>query len=111
MTNKLFSLLIAVFFCAVTAQAQVTGTIKGQVVDPQGAVIPGATLTLRSPEVQGRKTVVTDAEGNYVFLGLPPGIYQLEVKQTGFQTIAQSDVNLRAGQTLTLDLKLTVSGV
>ncbi len=111
MTKRLFSLLIALFSCAVTDHAQVAGTIKGQVVDPQGAVIAGAMLTLTSTELQGQKTAVADAAGNYVFLGLPPGTYQLEVKQTSFQTVAQSGVSLRAGQTLTLDLKLSVSGV
>jgi len=111
MTKNLFPLLVAVFFCAVTANAQIGGTIKGRVVDPQGAIIAGAALTLTSPELQGQKTAATDAEGNFVFLGLPPGAYRLEVKQTGFQPAAQSGISLRAGQTLTLDLSLSVSGV
>ena len=60
MTKKLFPLFIAVFLCALTANAQIGGTIKGRVVDPQGAIIPGAALTLTSPELQGQKTAVTD---------------------------------------------------
>jgi hypothetical protein len=89
MTKKLFLLLVAVLLCAVPANAQIGGTIKGRVVDPQAAIIAGAALTLTSTELQGQKTAVTDAEGNFVFLGLPPGAYRLEVKQTGFQPAAQ----------------------
>src|SRR6266545_691396 len=102
-------LLVAFCLLATTrANAQYTGTVKGQVVDPQGALVPGVILTVTGPELPGRRTTVSGETGNYVFLGLPPGVYQLEAKQTGFQTFMQPGIILRAGLTLTLDVRLTV---
>ncbi len=84
---------------------------RGQVLDPQGATIPGATLTLTSPELQGQKTVSADSSGNYVFLGLPPGVYKLEAKQSGFQTFQIDGLQVRAGLTLSFDARLNIAGV
>ena len=111
MFKKLSMLTGLILIAAVSVYAQYTGAIRGQVADQNGAIVPGATLTLTGAALQGQKTVVTDAEGNFVFLGLAPGAYEITVKQTGFQSAKQGGVNLRAGQTLTLDLKLSVSGV
>jgi Carboxypeptidase regulatory-like domain/TonB dependent receptor-like, beta-barrel len=100
-----------ILLLAMGIHAQYTSVIKGHVTDPSGAAVPGATLTLTGSSLQGQKTAVSDAEGNFVFLGLAPGDYELEIKQTGFQSLKQPDVNLRAGQTLVLELSLTVGNV
>lgn len=111
----MFRILISVvglmLLSAVSISAQLPGAIRGQVTDQNGAILPGATLTLSGAQLQGRKTAIADAEGNFVFLGLAPGDYKVEVRQSGFQDAAQENIGLRAGQTLTLDLKLTVGGL
>jgi Carboxypeptidase regulatory-like domain/TonB dependent receptor len=103
---------MVVAFCMLTitsAQAQYTGMIKGQVIDQQGALVPGVTLTITSPELPGLKITVSNKTGNYVFLGLPPGVYLLEAKRHGFQSFTQEGIILRVGLTLTIDVKLIVT--
>ena len=110
--EKLFLLLIAAFLFTATANAQtVNGTIKGQVTDPNGLILPGVTVLLEGSGLQGQKSATSDTEGNYVFLGLPPGTYTIQVKGAGFKTLRRPDLALRAGQTLMLDLALVVGEV
>lgn len=114
MHKRFVSLLIllgALSVSYVTASAQVTGAIKGQITDQQGSVVPGAPLTLTSPDLQGQRTVVSDSDGNYVFIGLPPGVYKITVNKDGFQPFQQEGLQLRVALTLTADLRLTVAGV
>jgi hypothetical protein len=111
MSKRQYLLMIFWALAGAAANAQYTGAIKGQVMDPQGAFVAGATLTLTGAEMPGRKTVVSNETGGYIFLGLPPGVYQLEVAQPGFQAFTQPGIILRAGSTLVLDLRLTVSGM
>src|SRR5262249_8284063 len=99
-------------FCMVAAastNAQHAGAIKGRVLDPQGALVAGATLTLTSSELQGRRTFVSNEMGAYIFLGLPPGVYQLEATRTGFHAFTLPGISIRAGSTLVLDVRLTVA--
>jgi hypothetical protein len=111
MLRRFIALISLCLLSALTAQAQFTGVIKGQVTDQSGARLPGAALTLAGAQLHGQKTAVADAEGNFIFLGLAPGSYEIEVKQNGFQPGKQENIQLRAGQTLTLDLRLAVGGV
>ncbi|WP_410959768.1 carboxypeptidase-like regulatory domain-containing protein, partial [Salmonella sp. SAL4356] len=63
-----------------TAGAQGTsGTSAGTVVEPKGAVVPGATVTVRSGTSEAR-TAVTDAAGGYTLPDLPAGVYGVEVQ-------------------------------
>ncbi|MBW8713022.1 MAG: carboxypeptidase regulatory-like domain-containing protein, partial [Acidobacteria bacterium] len=90
-------LLVAVALLIVPAtrvQAQTTGRIIGQVVDAQGAAVPGATVTVSSPNLQGVQTQVTDSEGNYRFLSLPPGRYTVKVELTSFKPIEWPNVEV-----------------
>jgi hypothetical protein len=98
--NRL-AILIALILCAgaLPAFAQVTtGTVFGTVQDPQGAVVPGATVTLTS---ETKKTVVgpvvTNEQGNYVFPGVAPDVYTVEIKLSGFKTLSQPGVTVSAG--------------
>ncbi len=111
MSKRQYLLIIFWILAAAPANAQYNGAIKGQVMDPQGAFVAGATLTLTGSELPGRKTPVSNEAGGYIFLGLPPGVYQLEVAQPGFHPFAQSGIIMRAGSTLVLDLRLAVEGV
>jgi hypothetical protein len=74
-TTKIAMLIALLLAFSSSAFAQSAGTINGRVVDPQSASVPGAALMLKSPELQGQRTAVTDSDGNYTFLGLPPGTY------------------------------------
>ena len=71
------------FSNAVQAQ-QATATLIGVVTDPNGAVIPGATVTATNKATNLSRTVSTNDEGIYVISSLPVGEYELEIKALGF---------------------------
>ena len=65
--------------------ASATGTIQGRVVDAQGAVLPGVTVTATSPALLGQQTAVTSETGNYRFPAVPPGTYTVDLRARGLQ--------------------------
>ena len=90
--------------------AQVSATITGRVLDPSGAVVPGATVTVKSLETGATKTVTTDDSGDYTVLGLPLGAQDVTAAKTGFSTTPPYHVSLVVGQEATLNLELTLTG-
>lgn len=102
--------LLAIFASVASAQ-EVTGSIRGTVKDPTGAVIPGATVTATSPSLVRPIEVTTDDSGVYFFGRLPSGIYTITAAQSGFSTVKKDDVNVQLGRELSLDLGLTAGGV
>jgi hypothetical protein len=101
--------LALAFTGAAYAQETTSGTIAGQVLDPQGAAVPGATVTVISP--QGEKTYTTDGEGHFIAPFLVPGMYDVRVELTGFKTVEQKGIMVRLGQRSRLDFTLAVSQV
>jgi hypothetical protein len=83
------------------------GTLRGQVADPSGAVIPQASLTVTSAAGTSR-TATSDASGQYVISGLAPGQYTVTVEATGFSTFTSPSVHIAAGQTQHLNVSLTI---
>ena len=101
--------LLAIMVAAIPAGAQTqTGTVEGKVTDQQGAVVPGATVTLTGP--RGDQTVVSDAEGVYRFVGVIPGMYALRIELSGFAPQEKTDVTVAMGGTVTSDFTLAVRG-
>jgi hypothetical protein len=88
--------------------ATTTASISGAVTDPSGAVVPGAAVTLVSPEKGITRTFTTENTGRYIFTQLPPAVYALTVKANGFETYQQSGIVLNAAQTASQDVTLTV---
>src|SRR2546430_9697676 len=91
-----------------SAQALTAGTISGAVVDPNGAVVPNATVTLANSITGYKRTATTDAEGNFRFQNVPPNNYQLTVSATGFSAAAQG-LNVRTTVPISLKIPLEVS--
>jgi hypothetical protein len=84
-----------------------TGALRGEVVDPSGAVVPDASIALAGGGHVFRLKSGTD--GRYAFLALVPGSYTLAVTQTGFAVLTISNVTVTAGQTKELNLPLTIA--
>src|SRR3954447_816158 len=101
-------LLVTIFPATGRAQTQ-TGTVEGKVVDDQGAVLPGATLTLTG--VTGAQTAVTDAVGMYRFVGVAPGTYALKTELTGFLPQEVRAVEVGLGKTAGVDFTLKIGGL
>jgi hypothetical protein len=99
------------FAVPVAAQVQ-TGSILVRAIDPQGAVMPGVTITISSPVVvAGTMTAVTDAGGVYRFPSLVPGTYTVKVELSGFQTINREGLVVLVGQTTPVDFSMKVASL
>ena len=108
----LFSTLLLVVCFSMKAPAQVaTATISGTVRDATGAVVPGATITLRNVETGARRTVTTDATGRYSAPQLGLGGYEVTASATGFQTIVRSGITLTVGREADVDFTLQLGTV
>src|SRR5262249_46906420 len=87
----------------VRAQSTSTGVVSGQVTDPQNAAVPDAVVTLLDIAKNTALTSVTNEEGRYNFVNVPPGLYDISVSKTGF-------IRAKApGQKVTVGLVLTVN--
>jgi hypothetical protein len=83
------------------------GTINGTVKDASGAVIVGATVTVRNLETSAERTVQTGNSGQYSIPGMNPGNYRLAVASPNFQSF-QSNVQVTVGGTSTVNVQLSV---
>ena len=93
------------------ALAQQSGSILVKAVDQQGAVVPGATVTISSPVLPAPLTSVTDSSGRYRFPSLTVGTYNVRVTLQGFKTSVRDDIVVLQGQTVSTDVQLEVGGM
>jgi len=89
-------------------QSLTTGNINGTVTDPSNAVVPNATVNLKSADTGAAATTTTTSSGAYNFGLLKPGRYIVSVKQGGFAEVAQT-VEVQVGQTSKVDIQLSVA--
>jgi hypothetical protein len=107
-THRSFSLvLFSVLVCvsvvwgeALSAQATVSGLVKGKITNSAGAPIANAKVTLTSADTGQVQTSTTNAEGTYQFENLPPGNYRLEVDAAGFQGLEVASATVTSGTTV-----------
>jgi hypothetical protein len=84
------------------AQVQ-TGVISVKAIDAQGAVVPGASVTVTSPVLPAPLSGTTDSGGVYQVPGLTPGTYVVKITLQGFQTYVREDIIVRQSQTVSID--------
>jgi hypothetical protein len=109
MRNLVVALFVAVALLARPAAAQTRSAITGTIRDGTGAVLPGANVTLESPNlVGGTQTDTANERGVYRFSDLPPGTYELTVSLIGFQAQKRKGLRVPFGTTVTVDVSLTV---
>lgn len=106
-------MLVSLCFAeSVVAQTQsTTGTIQGTVLDANGAALPGATVDIKNVDTNFTRNLVTDEDGRFVALSLPPGKYTVTVSKQGFARLLVENADLTVGQALNLPLSMKVSGV
>jgi hypothetical protein len=99
--------LLCTLFLLPCAMAQEAGSLHGQVLDPSGAVIPDATVTLS----QGGNdlTARSGQDGIYLFRALPAGAYSLSVEAQGFTLHSRIVVSIASGQSRQLNLPLVIA--
>ena len=96
----------ATWLGAAAAYAQsTTGTISGRVVDAQGLAVPGVTVTVTSPNLQGTRETVTSGNGDYILTLLPSGAYTVTFELSGFGTQTRT-VSVAPTQVVPLEIEL-----
>ena len=100
---------VASFACLpqhLMAQGETTSAIVGTVIDPSGAAIAGATLTITGAETGSKRDATTDAAGRFSFLQLKPGSYSVRVEAEGFEPQTNESVSSGLGQRQTVNFTL-----
>lgn len=115
MTYKTFRILstmvvILMMAAGAVAQTSTTGALEGRVTDASGP-IPGVTVEISSPSLQGTRVAVTDSSGHFRFSLLPPGNYTMVATLAGFSSVRQANINVGLGSTRTVDVRLSPSAV
>ena len=112
MRSRLLCLFAAVALIAAPTSVwaqRTTGDIRGVITDESGAVLPGVTVTLRGPAVQGTPTTVSNELGVYRFPNLAPGVYEITVELAGFGNKTQTGIPVALGATQEVPVQMAVS--
>ena len=100
--------MLAVLPYRASAQLAGSGAINGTVTDASGAAVPGADVTIRNTDTGiERKTLTTDA-GDFTAAFLQPGRYEIQFGKAGFAKVFRKDLVLQVGQTLTVNIGLSL---
>lgn len=103
--------LIAALATAPAAAQSASGNIDGRVVDADGAVIPGATVTATNLETGLARSTTTETDGQFRIGSLPAGTYDVVVQLAGFSSYTQSGVVVNVATTRTLDISLKLASI
>jgi hypothetical protein len=95
---------------SIAAFGQSLTSLNGSIVDPTGAAVPGASITLTNTENNSKRESTSDASGKYSFLAVPPGSYRLLAKKTGFSDISVQQIRLLVNTPATLNLTFETVG-
>ena len=106
--GRVRGLLVCVLLGASPLGAQTNATLQGRVFDASGAVIPGATVSVRSDSQGFDRAASTDAEGRYQVVSIPAGTYEVTASAAGF-TVARVEAQIfEVGRTVVRDFRLGV---
>ncbi|HYW45756.1 MAG TPA: carboxypeptidase regulatory-like domain-containing protein [Bryobacteraceae bacterium] len=95
---------IAALLCSAAVLFGQTASLTGTVTDPQGAVIPGANISIVNAQTGAARDAVADAQGRYTMPQLTPGTYKLSAKATGFADVVIDNVELLVNQPATVPI-------
>ncbi|HEX2522577.1 MAG TPA: carboxypeptidase-like regulatory domain-containing protein, partial [Terriglobia bacterium] len=103
--------LVSLLTLRATFHAQSTATLQGRVVDPAGAVVPGANIVARHQATGEERTARSDNEGIYQVSALPIGIYRVRIYGSGFQTQIVESLAVEVGRKVVQDFQLRVGDI
>jgi hypothetical protein len=90
------------------AAPQTTGTLRGHISDPTGALIPGAAITVTTSAGGKVKSTTADSSGAYTITGLAPGGYIINATYAGFADFGSPTIQLAAGQSKRVDISMAI---
>jgi hypothetical protein len=110
MRNRILSSLLAVvcLYSAGASAQQTLGSVNGTVVDPSGAAIPAAKVTVTDPDIGVTRTVVAQPDGFFQIFNLPIGTYKVSVSHDGFDTTELPAISVQEAHATTVNFKLKV---
>jgi Carboxypeptidase regulatory-like domain len=110
---SLFLCLVVVAIFSASARGQVgSASLSGIVQDQSGAIIPGASVTIKNVASDAQRASHSNGSGSFTFSALPSGDYNLTVQASGFKQLIRSSIHLNPGDSLSLpDLRLEVGNV
>jgi hypothetical protein len=111
--RRIFSLVAGVLWLcdAVLVSQTNRGSIRGSILDPTGAAIPGAQVHADNVGTRIRTTLTSLGDGGFTFSSLAPGVYQLTVEASGFKKAVASNVVVHIGDTARADIQMEVGNV
>jgi hypothetical protein len=110
-TSLLLPLAWILFLSAGAWAQSGTSSVHGTVLDPQGRVVTGATVSLTSAERNFFRTQKSNASGGYLFTAVPPGIYRIQTEATGFKTLTIEGVRALVDTPSSVDLQLEIGEI
>lgn len=115
MKSKLavFIILLIIFVCptAATAQVSINGSLSGRVVDPSGAAVAGASVTLTNAQNGQQQTATTGDDGVYNFPRLAAGVYSLRIERQGFSAAQTENVRVFVNEAAVANIALQIGEV
>ena len=112
--RKIIVLSFAIILCAISSFAQsqsTTGNIEGRVVDQNGAVVPNVSVSVTNQDTGFGKTTVTNSDGGYIFVLLPPGNYKVQTGAAqGFAASTYENVKVTVGAKTSLEIAVSAGG-
>ena len=105
-SRSVICVLLMTLGCLELSAQQITGSIRGTVVDPSGAVVQSALISAQQTETGLTRTASTDRSGGYVLVELPIGHYQIRAEAKGYQKYLQEGITLDVNQAATVSIHL-----
>ena len=105
------ALLVCLVIPSLAAAQGGDGSLRGAIKDDQGAVMPGVTVTATSPVLITPSVTVTESDGTYRLVNLPPGAYVLQAELPGFSTFRREGILLRAGATFQVEITMMLGAL
>jgi hypothetical protein len=102
---------IALLFTPQASAQQGTGDLRGQVVDQQGAALPGVAILVRHQASGLFRETVSGADGTFFLSGMTPGVYEITAELSSFKKYQARDVRIEVGKTAQLTIPLEVGGL
>jgi Carboxypeptidase regulatory-like domain len=101
-----FLALVAVFAAPYAGAQSTGGRIRGTISDPSGASVAAATVTLLNEATHVKRDVQSGASGEYIFVEVPVGSYEIDVTQAGFKKYVRKGVALDLNEVISVDITL-----
>jgi len=102
--------LLVIGLTSISTAQGLQGSVSGKVSDTEGNPLPGCTITLEGPNLQGQMTFVSTEAGQYRFPAVPPGQnYQVTFEMPGFKTVVRQGLNVNLGKATAINITLEMS--